>query len=77
MEKLTLHEAIIKVLKDRGTPIGATEIAEIINKEGLYQRADEKPLQATQVCARVHSYPSLFRHKDRKICLVNRVEKEN
>ena len=74
MGKMTLHAAIIKVLTDRGTPLGATEIAEIINKEKLYERADQRPLQATQVCARVHSYPSLFKHKDRKICLVNKMD---
>ena len=74
MAKMTLHEAIIKVIKDRGMPIGVTEIAEIINREKLYERADGKPMKAPQVSARVNNYPSLFRRRNGKICLLHEDE---
>ena len=59
-EELTLHEAIDHVLKKRNTPMEAKDIAEEINKAGLYSRKDGTPIPASQIHLRVNHYPHLF-----------------
>ncbi|WP_099291266.1 MULTISPECIES: winged helix-turn-helix domain-containing protein [unclassified Butyricimonas] len=62
---MKLHEAIEKVLKDEKKPMTATEIAEKINQQGLYERGDKLPLPASQVSARVgnKTYVAMFEKK--------------
>lgn len=56
---MTLHEAIVEVLK--GKKIArAKDIAESINSLGLYHRKDGKPVPASQIHARIKNYPELF-----------------
>jgi hypothetical protein len=58
---LTLHEAMQRVLTASGHPMTARELADAINRQGLYQRRDGDPLDSGQVHARVHRYSKLFR----------------
>ena len=56
----TLHEAIVKVLRLRGRPMSAAEIASDLNSKLLYERKDGKPIGGSQVSARVRNYPDLL-----------------
>ena len=57
-----LHEAIIIVLRERGRAMTAQEIADEINRRGLYKRKNGTPLPADQVRRRVtkREYAHLF-----------------
>jgi len=57
---MTLHEAIEKVLREESAALTFTEIAKLVNKQGLYDRKDGKPVPASQISARVKNYPDLF-----------------
>lgn len=72
---MTLHEAIIKVLKDTGKPLPASEIAFIINKNRLYIRGDKNPVPSSQIHARVKNYPHLFKKEGGFISLFSSVKK--
>lgn len=55
-----LHIAIAEVLESSGRAMSPAEIAEHINRRGLYSRRDGSPLPANQVSARIRRYPALF-----------------
>lgn len=55
-----LHTAIAEVLESSGRAMSPAEIAEHINRHGLYSRRDGSPLPANQVSARIRRYPALF-----------------
>ena len=72
-EKLTLHEAIARVLADRGEPMRTAEIGDAVNRRGLYRRKDGGPVGTAQVAARVNNYSRLFsKRSDGRIDLKNR-----
>lgn len=62
---MTLHEAILAVIKKNGAPMKAAEISQQINKFSLY-RSKDKPVSSNQVWARVNKYKDLFRVTDDK-----------
>lgn len=66
---MTLHDAIIKVLKDSRRPLTTKEISEMVNKSGLYKREDGKPVQASQIFARINSYSEYFDNVNGEIFL--------
>lgn len=69
--ELKLHEAIQIVLKEANRPMTSREIADKINKRGLYHRkADSKPVPPSQISARVNNYPLLFEKEEALIKLV-------
>ncbi len=43
---MTLHEAMIEVLRENAAPMTSREIADIINARELYRRKDGRPLPA-------------------------------
>lgn len=55
-----LHDAIAEVLESTGRAMSPAEIAEHVNRRGLYSRRDGLPLPANQISARIRRYPSLF-----------------
>ena len=57
---MKLHEAIQEVIRLSGHPLTFTEIAKQINAQEFYTRKDGKPVPASQISARVKSYPQLF-----------------
>ena len=57
---MTLHEAIVKVLKEVGKPLRASDIARQVNEKKLYSRGDDQPVPTSQVHARVNEYSKLF-----------------
>lgn len=60
VRQMTLHEAMITVLQERGTPLSAPELADEIERRGLYHRRDGRPAGGGQVHNRVNQYPNLF-----------------
>ena len=41
---MTLHEAIIKLLKEKGTPMTTTEIANALNENKWYLKKDKSEI---------------------------------
>jgi len=60
MTTMKLHEAITKVLSNRGKAMTPPAIAEDVNRLGLYLRGDGEPVPANQIRARVRQYSDLF-----------------
>ncbi|MCQ2168575.1 MAG: winged helix-turn-helix domain-containing protein [Bacteroidales bacterium] len=58
---MKLHEAIQEVIRQSGHPLTFTEIARQINAQELYTRKDGQTVPASQISARVKSYPQLFK----------------
>ena len=57
---MTLHEAIQLILKEKARSMSASEIAEILNRNGLYCKSDGSLIKGGQISARVNNYPQLF-----------------
>ena len=66
---MTLHEAIIEVLKEANKPLSATDIARQINEKKLYSRGDNQPVPSNQIHARTKNYSQLFYHEGGLISL--------
>jgi hypothetical protein len=58
---MTLHDAIVLVLRERGEkPMTARELADTVNERGLYRKRDGSPVEVNQVHARANNYEELF-----------------
>lgn len=57
---MTLHEAMILVLRQQGRPLTTRELADAINHEKLYTRKDNSPLPPGQIALRAKNYPQYF-----------------
>lgn len=67
---MALHDAMALVLRDHGNEgMRAPELADEINRRGLYRMRDGRPADAHQVHARVHNYPDRFAREDGRIRL--------
>jgi hypothetical protein len=67
---LTLHEAIARVLEDAGNEwMTARELADAVNRRGLYRKRDGSPVEVNQVHARMNNYTDLFEKNGPKIRL--------
>ena len=64
-EQLTLHEAMLDVLRRAGHPLEAREISDEIKRRGLYVRNDGDYPPPSQISARAVRYPDLFRKSGR------------
>ena len=61
MDRLTLHEALAQVLRERANAWAkARELADEVNARRLYVRRDGRAVEVNQVHARVKNYPQLF-----------------
>lgn len=56
---MTLHEAMMHVLRARG-PMSTRELADAINKQGLYRQKQGGPVPPGQISARMNRYKHLF-----------------
>lgn len=63
---MTLHEAIVTVLKDKNRRMNTQEIANELNKLGLYTKRDGSLITAYQIHGRTKNYFHLFT-RDRTI----------
>jgi HB1, ASXL, restriction endonuclease HTH domain len=58
---LPLHEALARVLRTQGNRVmTARELADEVNRTGLYRKGDGSPVDIGQIHARVHNYDRLF-----------------
>ncbi len=57
---MKLHEAIVKVLQEKGTPMTTKEIADRLNLNHLYQKRDGSLITAYQIHGRTKNYSHLF-----------------
>ena len=57
---MKLHEAITQVLKEAGRPMTTNEIADALNRNGLYQKRDGSAISAFQIHGRTRNYSHLF-----------------
>jgi hypothetical protein len=59
--RLPLHEAMARVLREQGNrAMTARELAEEVNRAGLYETRDGSPVEMGQIHARAHNYERLF-----------------
>lgn len=52
---MTLHEAMIEVLKKKKSPMTTKEIAEQLNQNKLYEKKDKSPIKASQIQIRAYN----------------------
>lgn len=57
---MTLHEAMIEVLKEKESPMTTKEIAEKLNQNKLYEKKDKSLIKAFQIERRAYNYQHLF-----------------
>ena len=68
--QLTLHEALVRVLENAGNEwMTARELADAVNRRGLYHKRDGSPVEVNQVHARTNNYGDLFEKSGSKIRL--------
>lgn len=67
--RATLHDAMATVLRERGQPLTGRELADEINRRGLYRQKDGSPVPLNQVHARASNYSDLFVKQDGRIGL--------
>jgi hypothetical protein len=57
----TLHEALAQVLRENENQwMAARELADAVNRRGLYRKRDGSVVEVNQVHARTHNYSALF-----------------
>jgi len=66
---MTLHEAIIQVLKQKGSPMTTQEIANALNKNGLYSKRNGSSITAYQIHGRTRNYGHLFNRNGNEVSL--------
>lgn len=57
---MTLHEAIVKLLTEKGRPMTTSEIADALNKNKWYTKRDGSPINPFQIHGRTRNYHQLF-----------------
>jgi len=73
---MTLHDAILIILKDRNHSMTTNEIAVEINKRKLYIKKDKSVITDFQIHGRTKNYPSIFRRNGTQVSLVRNENKE-
>ena len=69
MNTITLHEAIEKLLRQKGCPMTTTEIANELNKNKWYQKKDNSAIAAFQIHGRTKNYSSIFNRNGATVSL--------
>jgi hypothetical protein len=59
-DKVTLHEELVAILRERGTAMSTKELAAEVNRRGRYRKRDGTPITDYQVHGRTKNYPKLF-----------------
>ena len=68
---MTLHEAIEKLLKERGRAMTTSEIADELNKNKWFTKKDSSEICAFQVHGRTYNYTNLFNRDGSQVSLVD------
>jgi hypothetical protein len=60
-ETMTLHEALALVLRESDNKgLTARDLADAVNRRGLYRKRDGSPVEANQIQARATNYATVF-----------------
>lgn len=70
--KMTLHDAIEKLLKEKGGSMTTTEITEALNENRWFTKKDGSEICQFQVHGRTHNYSRLFDRDGPKVSLKKR-----
>ena len=57
---MTLHESMIKLLKEKKRPMTALEIADELNKNRWYVKGNNSKINQSQITARARKYETIF-----------------
>tara|TARA_R100000935_G_C2768854_1_gene136805 strand:+ start:67 stop:753 length:687 start_codon:yes stop_codon:yes gene_type:complete len=68
---MTLHVAIEKLLKEKGTSMSTNEIASELNKNKWYQKKNGSEINAFQIHGRTRKYPNIFDREGSLVTLKN------
>lgn len=66
---MTLHDAIVEILRELGHPVSTTELADEVNRRGSYRKKDRSPITAFQIHGRTRNYPQLFSRQTSNVSL--------
>lgn len=69
---MTLHEAIAKLLEQKGSAMTTTEIAFEINKNKWYKKKDGSLIAANQISARTRIYEGMFDRNGSTVTLADK-----
>ena len=69
-KKMTLHEAIVKLLQQKGCSMTTRQIADELNRNGWYEKKDKSKITAFQIHGRTKNYPKLFDRNGTMISLL-------
>lgn len=69
---MTLHEAIEKLLKEKGRSMTTSEITEALNENRWFTKKDGSEICQFQVHGRTHNYSRLFDRDGTKVSLKKR-----
>ena len=58
--RTTLHDEIVTILRETGQPMTTAELADAVNKRGIYTKRDKSPVTSFQIHGRTRNYPRLF-----------------
>ncbi len=67
---MTLHEAIVKLLKEKGHSMTTTEIANSLNENKWYTKKDGSAIIPYQIHGRTKNYDKLFRREGATVFLI-------
>ncbi len=67
---MKLHEAIVKLIKLKGSQMTTTEIADELNRNNWYQKKDGSEITAFQIHRRTKNYSNLFKRDGAIVSLV-------
>lgn len=67
---MTLHEAIIKLLKQSGRPMSTKEIAKELNLNKWYVKKDNSEITDFQIHGRTKNYPQFFLREGSLVSLI-------
>lgn len=68
---MTLHEAIVKLLKEKGRAMTLSEIADAININKWYTKRDSSLITPFQIHGRTLNYSHLFRRQGSLVALID------
>lgn len=70
---MTLHEAIFKILEQKGGSMTIQEVAEVLNNNKWYQKKDNSIITAFQIHGRTKKYSHLFNRNGSNVSLAGQL----
>lgn len=66
---MTLHKAIVEILRELDHPLSTTELANEVNRRGSYRKKDGSAITPFQIHGRTRNYPRLFSRQTSQVLL--------